>query len=308
MPIKLFKFVLILFLGVSNLWAINVTPEYIKVGQTSKEEKRSYYVNISNNLSEPIEIIGVINQCGLNLNLPKKRLEPQKSMEAELQFYSGTVPGRFIEQVKIVYKHNDTIKQKIIKVDWFNKPDRFSKIIIPTNRINLGNIQKGAYASFDIEAINAGNAQGEIVIDKGQFDLVISEKNIALSEGGSRFFTIKFLPHEGQEALFFYIDKKDMASERRRIDIIFRQVDGTNISIGTKKEKDGYIFIPVTLEGVQSFGQILSVTDINGRNFEFDSSVIKRGQKTVINLKLPSNVIDRISSLIFKINFQIKND
>ncbi len=305
---RLFGLIIISALFCNELLAVNLYPEYIKVGQVSKEQRRSYYVKIYNDSTDDIELLGVINQCGLNMEIPKKKISPQKAIEAELNLYSGTVPGRFIEEVKILYKSNNIISQKILKVNWFNKPERFSKIIIPTNKIFLGNVEINRYATAFIEILNAGNSRGEILIDKGNYNLIIPETNVNINENEMVIIPVKFMPSESEDNITLFVDIKDLFSDRKRIDISFRKIDGLTVSLGEKSERDGHIYIPLTLEVGQGWGQLLSVSDINGRSIEYDTSVIKRGKKNLINLKVPKSIINELNSLIFKVHFQAIND
>jgi len=158
---KFFKasFLALLFVVLlkTSLFALILSPEHIDFGRVQKYTSKKRYVFIENDSNDNIEILGVVNACGIALKIEKKELLPNESVEGELLFDSGAPQGAFEEKVIVVYKERGEIKEKAINVSWYNYPNMYPEVIIKDRTINLGNIVPNMPYHFEFEIMNAGN-------------------------------------------------------------------------------------------------------------------------------------------------------
>lgn len=153
-----FYFFLIFFLIFDKqVLALQITPENIDFGRVKKFYQSKRYILFKNDSKENVEVLGVVNACGIALQLDKKTLKPEEMTEGILFFDSGSPQGSFEEFVKIVFREGKEIKENKIKVQWYTYPDRYPEIIIDKKEINLGEILPKTPAPFQFEVKNTGN-------------------------------------------------------------------------------------------------------------------------------------------------------
>lgn len=282
-------FVIFLFL-IGKLWALNITPDYIKVGITEKEEIRTFSINLISN-TDSVEILGIINQCGLDLKLYEKNLLQNKKYFGELYFNSGTRPGRFIEYVKIVYRDNEGIKEKKITVNWYNKSEYYSKTIVFNKTIDLGSLPKYNSSIFLLEFLNFGVSEGEINV-RGISGINLNKK-ITIPPSQNIFLEVPFIPSEESKTLKIFIDKGSITQEDKYIDVKYRISNGVSIR-STKPIKDNNSYaMMLVFEDVNRFLQIVSIKDIDGFSMEYDKSFIPRGGG-VLKVKIPEEMYKKV--------------
>lgn len=282
-------FVFFLFL-LGKLWALNITPDYIKVGITEKEESRTFSISLIS-ISDSVEILGIINQCGLDFKLYEKILLQNKKYFAELYFNSGTRPGRFTEYVKIVYRDSEGIKEKKITVNWYNKSEYYSKITIFNKTIDLGSLPKNNNSLFLLEFLNFGIAEGEIGIT-GVSGINLS-KRVTIGRSQNVFLEVPFIPSEESQTSKILINTGSITQEDKYIEIKYRISNGVSIrSTKPVKDNSGYVMMLV-FEDVNRFLQIVSIKDIDGFSMEFDKSFIPRGGG-VLKVKIPEKSYKKV--------------
>lgn len=285
--------ILIIFLLVFNVkivFALKIEPDFIKIGETLKETEYTFNIKVFNNSNEPIEILGVINQCGLNFNLERKYLSPLKAIYGDLRFNSGTNPGRFIESVKIVYKEKDTIKQKTLTVSWFNKVEFYSKLFILDKKIDLGEIKQNRSKKFFIEVVNAGNSEGEILfhaLDEG-LTTNVREK---IPPKSNKFLELKLDAKTEVIKKRLSYEKLDVRGGSGFVEIFGRPSQIYSISIDNPVKKDQTYELSLIINNVNSLGQLLEVRDVHGNKYAFDRSAIFRGDN-IIKVFVPEKNID----------------
>lgn len=138
-------------------FALVITPESIDFGKVRKFYQNKRYIFFKNDSLEAVEIMGIVNACGLAMKLDKKFLKPAEITEGVLFFDSGSPQGSFEEFIKIVFREGNDIKEKKIKVTWYTYPDRYPEIIIEKKEFNLGEILPKLPVPFELEIKNTGN-------------------------------------------------------------------------------------------------------------------------------------------------------
>lgn len=154
---KFFFFLVFILIFGKQVFALLITPEFIDFGRVKKFYQTKRYILFTNNSQESVEILGIVNACGLALKVDKKILKPKEITEGILLFDSGSPQGSFEEFVKIVFREGKEIRESKIKINWYTYPDKYPEIIIDKKEFNLGEILPKMPVTFQFEVRNTGN-------------------------------------------------------------------------------------------------------------------------------------------------------
>jgi hypothetical protein len=150
-------FCFFIFVFYERSYPLIITPEFIEFGKVKKFYQSKRYILFENNSQEKVEILGVVNACGIALNIEKKYLKPGEMTEGELIFDAGTPQGNFLEKITIAYKEGNIIRENKITVAWYTYPDRYPEIYIDKKNIDLGYVLPKSPVPFEFEVSNFGN-------------------------------------------------------------------------------------------------------------------------------------------------------
>lgn len=262
-------FLIFLILPLQGLsYALEVYPDTIDLGKVKKYTSKKRYLKILNDTQKRVEIIGIVNACGLALKVDKKFFLPGEFEEAELFFDSGAPQGAFEEKVTVIYKEDGMINEKKIKVSWYTYPDKYPEVIMFVDEINLGDILPKTPKEFEFEIMNAGNMV--LTVTANVLEGVLINLPVDINPGEKRRIKGKIVAENvgiGEKKLL--LETNDLNNPKIILPIKYNakwDVDRSikiNIEKAIKTEK-GYE-IPISIFSPEHIVQLVSIEDINGK-------------------------------------------
>jgi len=278
-------FVALLFVvmwGVTS-FAISISPEHIDFGRVRKYTSKKRYIYIKNDTYESIEIIGIVNACGIALKIEKKELLPNESIEGELFFDSGLPQGAFEEKVTILYKEKGEIKEKKIKVTWYNYPEKYPEFILKEKNIELGNIIPNIPHSFVFEIMNAGNMV--LTVTSPAQDGFLLNLPIDILPGETKKIMGTFVTENvGKGVRFLQLETNDLSNPKINIPISYNaswdNIKGTFVMIkDVYKTKDGYeVVLKINSKDTMFPVELVDIEDVDGKKIKIISE-----ERTLLN-------------------------
>ncbi len=286
---KAFVTLLFLMWGVSS-FAITVSPEYIDFGRVKKYTSKKRYISIKNDAKENIEIIGIVNACGIALKIEKKELLPGETIEGELFFDSGLPQGTFEEKVTIVYKEKGEIKEKKIKVTWYNYPEKYPELILKEKSIELGNILPKMPHSFEFEIMNAGNMV--LTVTSPVQDGFLLNLPVDIMPGETKKVKGTFVVENIEKGeRFLQLETNDLSNPRVNLPVRYNaswdHIRGTFVTIeGVYKTEDGYdVVLKINSKDSLFPVEFVDIEDIDGKKVD-----IKLEERKLLNKREEQNI------------------
>ncbi|MCX7771281.1 MAG: hypothetical protein N2202_09435 [Proteobacteria bacterium] len=295
-----------------NVFALTIAPKAIDFGKVKKFHQSKRYILFSNNTEKDIEILGIVNACGLALTLDKKILKSGEVTEGVLFFDAGTPQGSFEEYVKLVYKEGENLKEDRIKVSWYTYPDRYPEIVILKREFNLGEVLPKTPIYFDIEVKNTGNMvltvnslieEGFLInlpvdIQPGETKVIKGSLVIEKPEKSEKVLVLETndLSNPKVDLKFYYDAKWDI---KRGVNFFLERARKTN---------DGYE-IPVKV-----FSKDFDITDIffediEGKQLNTEKKILFKNEEGVYVIRVDEKEYEKLknSYLYIKIGIPIEN-
>lgn len=249
-------------------FSLQISPWEVNFGKVKKFYSDKRYILIKNDHTKKIEILGVVNACGLALKLEKKFLDPGDSTEAILFFDAGSPQGSFEEKITIAYKFEDgAINTAYIKVSWYTYPDRYTELSVNPERINLGSILPKEQVVFYFDIINSGNMTATVVAQPFEGLLLNTPINILAGER-KRIKGILTIDKVEKAEKKLFLETNDPGNPRLEITIAYDArwdiKEGVYIDIDKAVKKDKGYILPLHIEAGKNRVQLVSIHDVNG--------------------------------------------
>lgn len=306
---KLALVIVLFFIFVCSSFALVIEPDKISFGNTEKEERYVYFIKLENRTESFIDIVGIINDCGLNFEAKSKRIKPYSYTEGILSFNSGTRPGYFIQNVKVVYRTESggAISTKSIEVRWYNRPEMESRIFVLSEKIDLDYVPIIKEAPFFIEAVNIGNKDGELIVSKKD-DFVVIETPTIVPAKKNVFIKGKILieggDYDNRKNIIF--DTKDISTAQFNVNIHYKRKDDLVINFGAAEFKDDKVHIPIYLNSFNFWSQPLEITLSSGKKLPFEKKIIKKGDSYSFYIVLDKDDFKKIIESFITIKINVK--
>jgi len=290
-----------------------VEPTNIYLGEVGRDVELKRYIVMQNKGDSELKIVGVINQCGLNLSIPKRVLKKDEITEATLNFFSSTPLGDFKEKLIIVYQEDGATKEAVITVSWKTKGVIFNDISISPKKFDFGKVQLNKPINFYLEMTNKGSIKGSVVTIKRDTG-VSFVPNTEISPGETKVFQGSITPTElGKAKKSLTLEIKDFTSPIQEIEFYYEAtpdiLTGTYLELG-EPEKEGTLYkLPVTITANSQSLQLVSVETPDGEKIkisELTPFYVHQGEKKGFYLILDANKYDLLKNSYFYFNIGIK--
>lgn len=297
-----------------KLYALQIMPDIVDFGKVKKFHQAKRYILFSNNSQDTIEILGIINACGIALKLDKKLLKPKEVTEGFLFFDSGNPQGNFQEHIKIFYKEGGKIQESKILVLWYTYPEKYPEAIVEKKDVFLGEILPKTPVPFEILIKNTGNMvltiSGEtkegfllnlpLNIEPGEHKLLKGSLVVEHPEKSSKTLILKTNDMSNPEIILtiHYDAKWDV---KRGVNFYLDRV---------KKTNTGYE-IPIKIFSKEYNITDIFFEDINGKrlNLKGENRILLEGDEEVYIINLTEKEYDDLKKglLYIKIGIPVKN-
>lgn len=288
---RCFYYLIFFLLLCDNVFALLIMPESIDFGRVKKFYQSKRYIFFKNDADENVEILGIVNACGLALKLDKKVIGPKEITEGILFFDSGSPQGSFEEYVKIVLKKGERLEERKIKVVWYTYPDKYPEIIIERKEFELGEILPKTQVPFQFRVTNTGNMVLTInaVIKEGF--LVSLPVDIQPNETKMIKGTIVIEnPEKATKTLV--LETNDLSNPKIEIkfhyDARWDIKRGVNFYIEKAKKVEGGFEIPLRISSKDYDISDIILEDIDGKKLSFkkDKDILFKNEEGVFLIRL----------------------
>ncbi len=311
-----FILALLAFLSKKGYAELIVEPAAVDFGIVKRDVAKKRYIVFKNPGEKPVKIVGIINQCGINLSVSQKVLKPKTVTEAVLDFFSGTALGDFNEKIVVAYEDEDgTVKQKEIKVTWHTKPDIYSKVEIKPTKIDFGKVPLNKPLDFELEITNSGTAQAGINIVKKDTGIDLPQ-SIQIAAGERKLIKGSLVPvEEGKVVKKVLLDIRDFTSPLHEIEISYETdpfiFAGTNILI-KEAQREGNIYkLPVTVVNEKQSLQFVSFETADGEKLKLSEKLpfyVFKNEKKEFYILLDQTNYEKLKKSYFYFTIGVKVD
>lgn len=282
----LFYFLIFLSISTASYAHLAIEPDNIYLGEVGRDVEQKRYIILKNKGESEIKILGVINQCGLNLSIPKKELKKGELSEAVLNFFSSTALGDFRESLVVIYQEDGATKQAYITVSWKTKGVIYNDISITPKKFDFGMVPVNKPINFYIEITNRGSLAGSVVTIKRDAGIKFIS-DVEIKPGETKVVQGSIIPSEsGKNKKILTLEVKDFTSPIQEIEFSYEattdEIAGSYFEFG-EAEKDKSLFkIPVTITANSQSLQMVYVETPDGEKVKISVDTpfyIHKGEK-----------------------------